>query len=248
MIVVDKPAGVVVHPARGHRAGTLAQALAGRAAGGEEPERAGIVHRLDEDTSGLLVVARNDAAHRALKAALARRDLHREYIALVEGRPEARTGTIEAPIGRDRRDRKLMSIDTDQPREARTHFEITEVLAPGDAPAGRPRHRAHPPDPRPPRGDRPPRVRGPPVRRRSPPRPAAPVPPRRAAPAARIPSPARRSSSISRRCPRTWRAALCSPPAPATDGKGAGGAARPKPPRRAANRATGGRGREVRPA
>ena len=128
MLVVDKPAGVVVHPARGHPSGTLAQALAGRAGGGEEPERAGIVHRLDRDTSGLLVVARHDSAHRALKAALARRDLHREYEALVEGCPEARSGTIDAPIGRDRRDRKLMSIDGDAPRAARTHFEIAEIL------------------------------------------------------------------------------------------------------------------------
>ena len=71
LLVVDKPAGVVVHPARGHRTGTLAQALAGRAAGGEEPGRAGIVHRLDRDTSGLLVIAKRDDVHRALKELLA---------------------------------------------------------------------------------------------------------------------------------------------------------------------------------
>ena len=71
LLVVDKPAGVVVHPARGHRGGTLAQALAGRAAGGEDPARAGIVHRLDRDTSGLLVVAKSEAVHRALQEALA---------------------------------------------------------------------------------------------------------------------------------------------------------------------------------
>jgi 23S rRNA pseudouridine1911/1915/1917 synthase len=128
LIVVDKPAGVVVHPARGHWAGTLAQALEGRAAGGEEPWRAGIVHRLDRDTSGLLVVAKNDAVHRALKSLLARRRLRREYLALVDGHPPARTGTIDAPIGRHRRDRKLMSIDSDDPREARTHFEIERLL------------------------------------------------------------------------------------------------------------------------
>ena len=128
LIVVDKPAGVVVHPARGHRSGTLAQALAGRVAGGEDPGRAGIVHRLDRDTSGLLVVARSDAVHRALKQELSARRLQREYLALVQGRPAARTGTIEAPIGRDRRDRTLMSIDTDEPREARTHFEIERLL------------------------------------------------------------------------------------------------------------------------
>lgn len=129
LLVVDKPAGVVVHPARGHRTGTLAQALADRAAGGDEPWRAGIVHRLDRDTSGLLVVAKSDDVHRALKRMLAERGLRREYIALVQGHPPARTGTIDAPIGRDRRDRVLMSIDTDDPREARTHFEIERLLA-----------------------------------------------------------------------------------------------------------------------
>jgi len=128
LLVVDKPAGVVVHPARGHRTGTLAQALEGVAAGGEDPWRAGIVHRLDRDTSGLLVVAKNDEVHRALKSLLARRLLRREYAALVDGRPSSRTGTIDAPIGRDRRDRALMSIDSEAPRAARTHFEIERVL------------------------------------------------------------------------------------------------------------------------
>jgi 23S rRNA pseudouridine1911/1915/1917 synthase len=128
LIVVDKPAGVVVHPARGHRTGTLAQALAGRAAGGQDPGRAGIVHRLDRDTSGLLVIARSDEVHRALKDLIARRRLRREYRALVDGRPSARTGTIDAPIGRDRHDRVLVSLDTDEPREARTHFEIDRLL------------------------------------------------------------------------------------------------------------------------
>jgi 23S rRNA pseudouridine1911/1915/1917 synthase len=129
LLVVDKPAGVVVHPARGHRQGTLAQALAGRVAGGGDAERAGIVHRLDRDTSGLLVVARTEEAHRRLRAALAARRIEREYLTLVEGRPPARTGTIEAPIGRDRRHRTRMSIDTDAPREARTHFTIERALA-----------------------------------------------------------------------------------------------------------------------
>ena len=128
LLVVDKPAGVVVHPARGHRTGTLAQALGGRAAGGEEAWRAGIVHRLDRDTSGLLVVAKSDAVHRTLKAALKSRRIEREYLALVEGRPPARSGTIDAPLGRDRRSRVLHSIDTDAPREARTHFEVERAL------------------------------------------------------------------------------------------------------------------------
>jgi 23S rRNA pseudouridine1911/1915/1917 synthase len=129
LLVADKPAGVVVHPARGHRTGTLAQALAGRGAGGDEPGRAGIVHRLDRDTSGLLVVAKSDPVHRALKALLAARRLRREYLSLVAGHPETRTGTIDAPIGRDRRDRMSMSIDTAAPREARTHFEIVALLS-----------------------------------------------------------------------------------------------------------------------
>lgn len=128
LLVVDKPAGLVVHPARGHRTGTLAQALSGVGAGGGEPWRAGIVHRLDRDTSGLLVVAKSDSVHRALKALLAGRGLRREYLALVDGRPPARSGTIDAPIGRHRRERVLMSIDTDDPREARTHFEIERML------------------------------------------------------------------------------------------------------------------------
>jgi 23S rRNA pseudouridine1911/1915/1917 synthase len=128
LMIVDKPAGVVVHPARGHHTGTLAQALIGRGAGGEEPWRAGIVHRLDRDTSGLLVVAKSDPVHRALKGLLAQRQLRREYRALVDGRPQARSGTIEAPIGRDRRERTLMSIDSEHPREARTHFEILRAL------------------------------------------------------------------------------------------------------------------------
>jgi 23S rRNA pseudouridine1911/1915/1917 synthase len=128
LLVIDKPAGVVVHPARGHRAGTLAQALAGIAAGGEDAARAGIVHRLDRDTSGLLVVARSEEAHRALRAALQARAITREYLVLVEGRPPARTGTIDAPLGRDRRVRTRMSTDTDVPREAVTHFEIERPL------------------------------------------------------------------------------------------------------------------------
>jgi 23S rRNA pseudouridine1911/1915/1917 synthase len=128
LIVVDKPAGVVVHPARGHRTGTLAQALAGRVAGGEDPARAGIVHRLDRGTSGLLVVARTPESHRALRATLAARRMRREYLALVEGRPAARTGTIDAPLGRDRRMRTRVSIETDRPREARTHFAVERAL------------------------------------------------------------------------------------------------------------------------
>jgi 23S rRNA pseudouridine1911/1915/1917 synthase len=128
LLVVDKPAGVVVHPARGHRTGTLAQALSPIAAGGEDAARAGIVHRLDRDTSGLLVVARSEAVHRALRSALQARAITREYLALVEGRPPARSGTIDAPLGRDRRVRTRMSTESDDPRAAVTHFEIEQAL------------------------------------------------------------------------------------------------------------------------
>ena len=128
LLVVDKPAGVVVHPGSGVTGGTLAQALAGRAAGGPDPGRAGIVHRLDRDTSGLLVVARTDEAHAALQEMLRRREIRREYMALVDGHPDARSGTIDAPIGRDRARRTVMSTRTDRPREAVTHFEVAEML------------------------------------------------------------------------------------------------------------------------
>ncbi len=127
VIVLDKAPGVVVHPARGHRQDTLAQLLAPRLAGGE-PERAGIVHRLDRGTSGLLVVARTDEAHRRLQAAIAKRLIEREYIALVEGRPPARSGTIEAPIGRDPRVRTRMTVGGAGAREARTHFTLERAL------------------------------------------------------------------------------------------------------------------------
>jgi 23S rRNA pseudouridine1911/1915/1917 synthase len=103
--------------------GTLVQALAGQVAGGPDPERPGVVHRLDRDTSGLLVLARSQEVHAALSGMLRRREIAREYLALVEGRPPARTGTIEAPLGRDRRVRTRMSTDTDDPRPAVTHFE-----------------------------------------------------------------------------------------------------------------------------
>ncbi len=132
LLVVDKAPGVVVHPARGHPQGTLAQLLAGRAGGGD-PQRAGIVHRLDRDTSGLLVISRTEQAHRLLAAALARREIEREYLALVQGRPPARSGTIEAPIGRDPRARTRMAVGgargPSRSREARTHFTLERALA-----------------------------------------------------------------------------------------------------------------------
>src|SRR6185295_13271859 len=99
------------------------------AAGGEEAERPGIVHRLDRDTSGLLVVARSEEAHRRLQGLLRQRKLVREYVALVRGRPRSRRGRIEAPVGRDRGDPKRVSLDTDTPREAVTNFEDVETYA-----------------------------------------------------------------------------------------------------------------------
>jgi 23S rRNA pseudouridine1911/1915/1917 synthase len=131
LLVVDKGPGLVVHPARGHHGDTLAEKLAPMLADDEgwESERAGIVHRLDRDTSGLLVVARTPQALRALQAQLARREIEREYTALVEGRPPARTGTIEAPIGRDPRVRTRMAVGGAAQREARTHFTLERTLA-----------------------------------------------------------------------------------------------------------------------
>jgi 23S rRNA pseudouridine1911/1915/1917 synthase len=129
LLIVDKPAGLVVHPAPGHPTGTLVHGLlAHEAAGGEEPDRPGIVHRLDRDTSGLLVVARSPEAHRRLEKLVRAHALEREYLTLVCGRPRSRTGRIEAPIGRDRRDRTRHSLDTTTPRDAITHFEVAEEL------------------------------------------------------------------------------------------------------------------------
>ena len=125
--MVDKAPGVVVHPAAGHRENTLSQLLAPLTGGGD-PERAGIVHRLDRDTSGLMVVARSPEVLRRLQAALAARQIEREYIALVEGRPPSRTGTIEAPIGRDPRVRTRMAVGGSGAREARTHFTLDRAL------------------------------------------------------------------------------------------------------------------------
>lgn len=127
LLVVDKPAGLVVHPGAGTHGPTLVDALVGRAAGGE-PERPGIVHRLDRDTSGLLLVARDDETHRRLQEMIRSREVVREYLALVEGRPRTRTGTIEAAIGRDPVHRTRMAVDVEEGRHAVTHFEIEEML------------------------------------------------------------------------------------------------------------------------
>jgi 23S rRNA pseudouridine1911/1915/1917 synthase len=128
LLVVDKPAGLVVHPGAGHAAGTLVQGLLGRGLTGGDPERPGIVHRLDRDTSGLMVVSRTQEAYDGLQTLVRRRALEREYLALVRGRPRSRHGRIEAPIGRDRRDPTRRSLDTDSPKDAVTHFEVVELL------------------------------------------------------------------------------------------------------------------------
>jgi 23S rRNA pseudouridine1911/1915/1917 synthase len=128
LLVVDKPAGVVVHPSPGHAGGTLVHGVLAHGAAGGEEERPGIVHRLDRDTSGLLVVARSDEAHERLKRLVQKRGLERTYTALVRGRPRSRKGRIEAPIGRDRRDPTRQSMSTDNPREAVTHFELVELV------------------------------------------------------------------------------------------------------------------------
>ena len=96
--------------------------------GGADPERPGIVHRLDKGTSGLLVVARDDAAHAALQAQVQRREVERVYLALAGGRLGSRTGTIDAPIGRSARERHRMAVSGAAARQARTHFEVLELL------------------------------------------------------------------------------------------------------------------------
>jgi 23S rRNA pseudouridine1911/1915/1917 synthase len=128
LLVVDKPAGIVVHPVGGRATGTLVHGLLELGAEGGEDARPGIVHRLDRDTSGLLVVARSPVAHRRLQELVRRREVDRRYLALVRGHPRSRTGRIEAPIGRDRRDRTRHSLDTATPRDAVTWFELRELL------------------------------------------------------------------------------------------------------------------------
>ncbi|HET6571424.1 MAG TPA: RluA family pseudouridine synthase [Solirubrobacterales bacterium] len=129
LAVVEKPAGLVVHPAPSHRGPTLVDELAEILGGGADPERPGIVHRLDKETSGLLVVARDDATHAALQELVRRREVERVYLALAEGRVSSRTGTIDAPIGRASKQRHRMAVSGAASRGARTHFEVLELLA-----------------------------------------------------------------------------------------------------------------------
>jgi 23S rRNA pseudouridine1911/1915/1917 synthase len=129
LAVVDKPAGLVVHSAPSHRGPTLVDELGEILGGGADPERPGIVHRLDKGTSGLLVVARDDATHAALQEQVRRREVERVYLALAQGRLASRTGTIDAPIGRAARQRHRMAVSGAASRQARTHFEVLELLA-----------------------------------------------------------------------------------------------------------------------
>lgn len=129
VVVIDKPAGLVVHPAAGHDRGTLVNALLGHipdleGIGGEA--RPGIVHRLDKDTSGIIVAAKNDRAMQLLQAQFKARTIQKMYLALVEGLVEPRAGIIDAPIGRSKTDRKKMAV-TREGRSARTRYRVRQT-------------------------------------------------------------------------------------------------------------------------
>lgn len=126
LLVVNKPAGMPVHPSPGHSSGTLVHALLGRGLAGGESFRPGVVHRLDKDTSGLLVVAKAAEVHRRLVAMMRQRTVERRYLALVHGGFACESGTIEAPVGRDPARRKAMTIGGSAAREARTHFRVLD--------------------------------------------------------------------------------------------------------------------------
>ena len=126
LLVADKPAGMVVHPAKGHHEGTLVQLLAAHGPAGGEAFRPGVVHRLDRDTSGLLLVAKDLEVHRRLQRMIRAREVDRRYLALVHGNLAAATGTIEASIGRDPVRRKTMVVGGVAAREAVTHFVVLE--------------------------------------------------------------------------------------------------------------------------
>ncbi len=126
LLVIDKPAGLVVHPAPGHERGTLVNALLAHVPAletGEDPRRPGIVHRLDKDTSGLLVVAKTGPAHATLAEQMAQHSMVKRYLALVEGYLDVPEGVVEAPIGRDPRYRQRMAVTSDG-RDARTRFRV----------------------------------------------------------------------------------------------------------------------------
>ncbi len=127
LLVVNKPAGLVVHPAFGHPTGTLVNGIlahCGDLAGIGGVLRPGIVHRLDKDTSGLLVVAKTETAHQSLVGQFKRREVEKLYFALVYGDPAGEEGMIDLPVGRDRRERKNMSTRTDRGKEALTRWRV----------------------------------------------------------------------------------------------------------------------------
>jgi 23S rRNA pseudouridine1911/1915/1917 synthase len=131
LLVIDKPAGLVVHPGAGRAGGTLVNALLARVSdlsGVGGVLRPGIVHRLDRGTSGLLLVAKDDATHRALAAQFASRTVDKEYLALVLGVPSRPRGEIDSPIGRDPANRQRMKARAPRGRDARTSFEVSERL------------------------------------------------------------------------------------------------------------------------
>lgn len=128
LLVVDKPAGMVTHPSRGHSSGTLVHGLLGGGiGGGDDPERPGIVHRLDRDTSGLMLVARDDRTHRRLGRMMRDREIDRRYLALVHG-PFPPALTVDRPIGRDPRKRTRQAVVPVGGREAVTHFRTLERI------------------------------------------------------------------------------------------------------------------------
>jgi 23S rRNA pseudouridine1911/1915/1917 synthase len=128
LVVVDKPAGLVVHPGAGNPSGTLVNALLGRGiAGGEDPDRPGIVHRLDRDTSGLMVVAKGEPAYSRLVEMMAGRKVRRGYRAVVVGEGLPETGTVDSPVGRDPDNPTLMTAGVGRP--AVTHFEVVRQAA-----------------------------------------------------------------------------------------------------------------------
>jgi len=134
LLVVDKPAGMVVHPAPGNWSGTLVNALMGRGgelSPGSSPDRAGIIHRLDKETSGLLIVAKTERAHRILSSAIAARRIRRRYAVMIWGHLDGDSLTIEKPLARDPRDRKRMAI-VNNGRQARTDFVRLARFGPGD--------------------------------------------------------------------------------------------------------------------
>lgn len=132
LLVVNKPRGMVVHPAAGNYTGTLVNALmyhrAGSLSGINGVKRPGIVHRIDKDTSGLLIVAKNDLAHKSLAAQIKEHSFKREYSAVVNGNIKDDRGTVDAPVGRSERDRKKQAVGVKNSRNAVTHFEVLERL------------------------------------------------------------------------------------------------------------------------